>query len=365
MRRLRSWLRADVFRFLRQAPPSPPESATPAHSGDTVPRNPLRPNAEEMVKQAKPITPRARSIRRSPAKLLISLIAFGGALLLGWGLRTAQVPAYVVGLLGVSLFVASVTFLVLHFYDIDKRFDRHAVDSEARIDESFRKISEATNLFSLVEASALKTDAVTQLVANSVRIKPNPQLIFDYAQHEVQRLSEILKTLGDAADLTYDGEDRNSLLGLTRYTRATIDAVNATSDMPGEIQFDGSLWQSDLGQRFLEAQRDAVRRNVRIRRIFILSHPKLREDAAFRYVIEMHSAIGIEVRVLDPIVFPRQFVPVISDFVLFDGVVSYQTSQAAYQSQASIASTQLVTNPSKVQRAIERFQDLWLVATPL
>ncbi|GIF98445.1 phosphatidylserine/phosphatidylglycerophosphate/cardiolipin synthase family protein [Catellatospora citrea] len=312
---------------------------------------------------------------RTPMKVLVSLVAFGITFLATYVFEALGThPDVLVGF-GASLFVAGVTFVVQFLYDVERRLDkmeeqlsRHSAENEARINEGFQRISEATHLFSLVEASAMQTDAITQLVGNSVRIKPSPQLVFDLAQTEIQRLSEMLKTLGDSGDLTYDGEDRDWLLGLTKHVNHSLDAISTTLDVGGQDYFDGSLWQSDLGQRYLEAQRDAIRRNVRVRRIFILDRAELVEDENFRRVIGMHHDIEIEVRALDPTRFPRQFIPPFGDFIVFDGVVSYQTSPSAPVTdlnRATIASTQLITNPVKVQRNVDRFNDLWKVAAPL
>jgi hypothetical protein len=312
---------------------------------------------------------------RTPTKILISLAFFCVTFIATWVFEALGAQPKVLIGFGASLFVAGVAFVVQFLYDVEKRMDtreeeldRHSSENAARINEGFQKINAATHLFSLVEASALKTDAITQLVGNSVRIKPSPQLVFDLAQSEIHRLSDMLKTLGDAGDLTYDGEDRDWLLGLTKHVGHSLDAISTTLDVGGQDYFDGSLWQSDLGQRYLEAQRDAIKRNVRVRRIFILDRPELRDDANFRRVVEMHDDIKIEVRALDPTLIPRQFIPPIFDFIIFDGVVSYQTSpstQVTDLSRTAIASTQLVTNPTKVQRNIDRFNDLWKVATPL
>ncbi|MEV4410888.1 phosphatidylserine/phosphatidylglycerophosphate/cardiolipin synthase family protein [Catellatospora sp. NPDC049609] len=312
---------------------------------------------------------------RTPMKILISLAFFSITFLATWTFEVlGDADAKVLTGFGASLFVAGVAFVVQFLYDVEKRLDmmeaelvRTSQTNEERINQGFQKINAATNLFSLVEASALKTDAITQLVGNSVRIKPNPQLVFDLAQHEIHRLSEMLKTLGDSGDLTYEGEDRDWLLGLTKHVNHTLDAISTTLDVGGGQDYlNGSLWQSDLGQRYLEAQRDAIKRNVRVRRIFILDRPDLRGDDNFRRIVEMHDDLRIEVKVLDPTLQSRQFVPPIFDFIIFDSVVSYQTSAApATDRRTPIASTQLVTHPAKVQRNIERFNDLWKLATPV
>ncbi len=327
------------------------------------------------MKRPESRSPNAAPASRTSTKIIVSLLAFGAVFAVSWTLAKSSMPAEVVVTFGTSLFVAGVTFVVQFLLDVERRLDRmgdeltqHAAANETRIAEGFQRINEANRLFGLIEASALKTDAITQLVGNSVRVKPNPSLVFDLAQTEIQRLSEMLKTLGDSGDLTYEGEDRDWLLGLTRHVNDTIDAVSSTLDLGDQDFFDSSVWQSDLGQRYLEAQREAIRRNVRVRRIFVLDRPNLRDDAKFRRLVQMHDDVSIEVRALDPTLFPGQYIPPIFDFIVFDGVVSYQTLPSAPVNELNrlpVATTQLVTSPARVQRNIDLFNELWRIATPV
>jgi hypothetical protein len=323
---------------------------------------------------AHPIPPDAGSTKL-PLKVFVSLSLFAITYLLTTVLTETATNTDVVVGLGASLFVAGVAFIVQFLYDLEKRlarmeqeYSRHATVNEQRINEGFEKINEATKLFSLVEASALRTDEVTKLVSRAVQIKPSPELIFDLAQHEIARLSDLLKTLGNEGDATYEGEDRDWMLALTRSVTSTLDATSTTVDVGGHDFLDGSLWQSDLGQRYLEAQRDAIRRGVRVRRIFILDHPELRDDLNFRKVVSMQDDIGIEVRAMDPTLMPGQFIPPVFDLIIFDGVVSYQatpTARVNHLSRQNIASTQLITTQASVRSNIDRFNALWQVATPI
>lgn len=58
---------------------------------------------------------------------------------------------------------------------------------------------------------------------------------------------------------------RDCLLGLTMQSRHTIDAVSLSTAHADGKEFDGGLWISDLGQRYLALQRDATCREVVIR----------------------------------------------------------------------------------------------------
>lgn len=309
--------------------------------------------------------------QRVLTKLVISLLFGGVGYFLAQFVDISQVD--IVLQLGVSVFVAGIAFVVQFLYDVEKRlevmelaYEAHATATEQRIKQEFEKINEATKLFSLVEASALKTDAMTQLVQNSTKIEATPPLIFEFVQAEILRLSEWLKPLGEGADVTYEGEDRDWLLGLTKAANSAIDATSlSTVDAGGKGFVDGGLWASDLGQRYLDAQRDAVKRGVAIRRIFIMDRPELLTDPDFRFICQLHSDIGIEVRVLDPSKIPGTRRGSLFDFVIFDGVLSYQATPASRvgdQTRPVVINTQLITRSSAVQDRIQRFQDLWRAA---
>ncbi len=310
-------------------------------------------------------------VQHLPLKVLVSLalgaVGYGSSQLLDGS------HASVIRGLAVSIYVAGVTLVVQFLYEVERRLDameaayeRHASATEERISHEFKKINEATALFSLVEASALRTDAVTQLVRNSTRIEASPPLVFEFAQSEIARLSEVLKAISEGADVTYEGEDRDWLLGLTKTAVATIDATSLTTvDAGGRGFVDGGLWSSDLGQRYMDVQRDATKRGVVIRRIFIMDRPELLTDPDFVSVCRLHQEIGIEARVLDPSQIPGTRRGSLFDFVIFDGVLSYQATPASRvgdRSRPVIINTQLVTRPLAVQDRILRFQDLWKAA---
>src|SRR5262245_16439147 len=169
---------------------------------------------------------------------------------------------------GTSVFVSGIAFItqflveveaeirgvVRTVRDLDGRYAQIEKSQQA-IKEEFSRINDATKLFSLVEASALNTDAMTQLVKNSTTVAPGtPSLIFDCAQAEIGRPSGYLKELGRGGDVTYEGEDRDWMLGLTKVASISIDATSLTTvDAGGRDYVDGGLWSSDLGMLYLEA----------------------------------------------------------------------------------------------------------------
>jgi hypothetical protein len=237
------------------------------------------------------------------------------------------------------------------------------------VQSGFTKINEATELFGLVEASALRTDAVTQLVRHSTQLDPTaPPLIFRFAQDEIGRMSEFLKELSEGGNVSYEGEDRDWMLSLTRNSNSSIDATSLTTvDAGGRGFVDGGLWASDLGQRYLEVQRSAIVRGVRIRRVFIMDRPDLADDPGFVAVCKMQDEMGIEVRILDSLAIPEVRRSSLFDFILFDDSISYESTPASSiegSVRPAIVNTRLELRAARVKNRIERFKDLWSSGRP-
>jgi hypothetical protein len=261
-----------------------------------------------------------------------------------------------------TVFISAVVFVVQYLIEVDKQLEatrREVVDGLSRINE-------ATELFGLVEASAVQTDVVTQLVRNATRVdKEMPQLVQAFAQWEIARISTLLRELGEG-NVIYEGEDRDWLLGLTHNTRRSLDALslNVVDQGPGE--FDGGFWTTDAGQRYLEAQRDRIRDGVTIRRIFFVDRSERLESEMFRRICKMHTEIGVQVRVLKPGALATPLG--LFDFILFDDVVSYEVTPSAPQvgeiTTHTFVHTLLVLEPPRVKQRTDRFRELWEAASP-
>lgn len=272
-----------------------------------------------------------------------------------------------------SLFIGGVTLVVQFLVDFESRLHlvelaqtQHLGTIEGLVEDKFSKINEATELFGSIEDSALRTDEVTQLVRHSTRLDPSTdQLIYDFAQSQLGRISDLLKGLGEGGDVSYEGEDRDWLLGLTHSARSTIDAASLPDvDASGGFA-EGGFWTSDLGQRYLEGQRDAVQRGVTIRRVFVVERSDQAGDADLLRICKLHMDLGVKVRILDPSMLPRTRQTSMFDFILFDGVVSYETTPAAAAGQGvrpTIAHTRLVLPRPRVAERVQRFKDLWEAA---
>lgn len=276
--------------------------------------------------------------------------------------------------LSITIFVAGVLLIAQLLIDFESRLtaveeeeSRATAEIRTLVESGFSKINEATELFGLVEASALRTDVVTQLVRNSTELEPSsPPLVYRFAQSEIGRMSQFLKELKDG-DASYDGEDRDWLLGLTRNVKTSIDATSMTLVDAGGRGFYGGFWETDLGQRYLEMQREVAQRQVKIRRVFILDRPELVDDPNFLQICLLQTNMNIEVRILDAAAIPATRKSSLFDFILFDNVISYEVTPASRVDDAmrpTILNTRLVLRPDRVEDRIDRFRDLWASARP-
>jgi hypothetical protein len=309
------------------------------------------------------------SLTSGLATFLLVILAFVGSI----GLE-----ARVLAGLGFAIFVAGVILVAQIMVEIHSRLDAVQAEqtssfarTERQIHQEFKKINAATELFGAVEASALRTDAMTQLVSHATKLsETTPPLVWEFAQREISRLSEVLRHLGRGSDATYEGEERDWLLGLTASVHRSIDSTSlVTVDARGRGFIDGGLWTSDLGQRYLQAQSDAIRRGVYVRRVFILDRGELAPDADLRAVVEMQMSVGVDVRLLSPkdVALGRR--TSLIDFVIFDQALSYEATPATPASLATyrpvVVNTRLIMDAPRVRDRIQRFEDLWESATSL
>ena len=155
---------------------------------------------------------------------------------------------------------------------------------------------------------------------------------------------------------------------MTREAERSIDAISLSTVDAGVLGLDGGLWTSDLGIRYLELQREAIDRKVRIRRIFVFENEELARDETFQRITQMQRDVGVEVRMLDHQLIPDWLQSMIFDFIVFDGAVSYETTPAttfaAGQTRPGILRTRLAPMPARVRDLEDQFEQLWEAADP-
>jgi hypothetical protein len=187
-------------------------------------------------------------------------------------------------------------------------------------------------------------------------------LLWRLARREIERVTSFMRQLPPGQAITYDGEDREWLLGLTREAQTSIEAIS----LAGPDGFDDGLWTSDLGVRYLELQRQAIRRGALVQRIFIFENELLTRDESFLRIAQMQRDTGIDVRVLNFRRIPGWLHGMISDFIIFDREVSYEMMHGAPLSYTRfpVFRTILEPTPWRVAELREHFKQLWTAAEP-
>jgi hypothetical protein len=262
--------------------------------------------------------------------------------------------------------VVTLGFVVILFM-VDTELRISAVDG--RLAAGFARISRSAELSALMERSVLGTAMLTDFLETTGQVdgRVNP-LLQRLTRREIERVTSFVRQLPVASEIAYDGEDRDWLLGLTREAERSIDAISLSTVDAGMRGFDGGLWTSDLGTRYLELQREAITRKVRIRRIFVFENVDLARDETFLRITQVQRDVGVEVRMLDHELIPDWLQAMIFDFILFDGSVSYEsvpaTAFTAGQTRPAIIRTLLTPMPDRVRDLEGRFEQLWYMADP-
>jgi len=285
--------------------------------------------------------------------LLIGLITLAAGNLGGMRIQ------YTVELAAIAAFgVALILFVV------DTEIRLAAVGE--RVTAGFAQIGSLAELSSKMERSSLGPALLVEFLeaASQVDGRVN-SLLQRVASREVERLTAFVRQLQLGGEIAYDGEDRDWLLGLAQEAESSIDAISLSTVDAGVLGLDGGLWTSDLGIRYLDHQRKAIARKVRIRRIFVIERQDMAHDESFLRVTQMQRNAGVQVRMLAQELIPDYLQSMIFDFIVFDRVVSYETTPfTAGQPRPGTLRTRLAPEPARVRDLEQRFEQLWELADP-
>jgi hypothetical protein len=231
------------------------------------------------------------------------------------------------------------------------------------------KADRSTRLSELMQRSVLDTALLTDFLeaAGQADASVSP-LLQRLARREIERVTWLMRQLPARGEISYNGEDREWLLGLTEEAEHSIDAISLSTADAGTRGLDGGLWTSDLGTRYLTLQRAATDRQVSIRRIFVFENEDLARDETFVKMIQMQRAVGVDVRLLHYQLIAEWLQTMISDFIIFDGAVSYEmTESTTYYlggSRPTMVRTLLTPMPARVRDLENKFKQLWAAADP-
>jgi hypothetical protein len=267
--------------------------------------------------------------------------------------------------LALTVVVAFGSALVLFIVDTEIRLS----GIHDRIADGFAKLGRSAGPSSGSHRSILDEALLTDLLetASQTDERVNP-LLQRLARRELERVTAFVRQLPVGGEITYEGEDREWLLGLTREAERSIDAISLSTVDAGTAGLDGGLWTSDLGIRYLGLQREAIARKVRIRRVFVFENAEMARDETVSRITQVQRDVGVEVRMLDHLFIPDWMQSMIFDFIVFDGTVTYETTPATAfavgQTRPGILRTLLAPVPARVRELEERFEQLWDAADP-
>lgn len=272
--------------------------------------------------------------------------------------------------LTLSAFIGGVVLIVQFLIEFEQRLEgvekqvvEHAVAMTSLVE---RRLGEISDVVELVERSITRVDVI-EFLQNAVNIDDGSPLLFDFAHEEIRRVSRFLKEVNDGM-ASYFGEDRDWLFGLTRSARTSIDATSLATVDAGGQGFEDGFWDTDIGRRYLELQRAATERGVRVRRIF-MPNDSGGDESAFHEMCALHASFGVDVHVLRSDAVPPQLQNALFDFILFDDTISYQVTPAARVPSAAnrptIINTTLVRRPDMVEINKSHFNALWAASEPL
>ena len=193
-----------------------------------------------------------------------------------------------------------------------------------------------------------------------------PPLVTDLVDAELARISTFMSQLQTGC-ATYLGEDQDWLMALACSTRSSLDATSlSTADRTG-LRFDRTFWTSDIAQRYLLSQREIITRGVAVRRLFVLDRPELAGDPDLIRLCRQQTQLGIQVRLLVPSAVPPDHAGTVTDFIIFDRVLAYETLGPRWPTDDGCepaTRTQLWLDPAQIADRVRLFQDLWHASAP-
>jgi hypothetical protein len=307
-----------------------------------------------------------RLARKIGWTLLAGFIGFAGSALLDNVLHVSLADQLIL-----TVVIGGVTLLVQYLAEFEHRLNESErvqretlEDLRVLIRQGFESVNEATGLMADIDRSAGRRDLLKQVIRRSAHIAPTAlPLAQSLAHSETRRLAETLQSLSDGHEVFYDGEDREFLLALARGIKVSLLATSWATISAQNVGFEAGFWLTDLGARYLDLQRMAVGRGVVIQRVFIVESPTLRSNPELIQILAMQRSAGIEVRLVDGAVAADGG---LTDFVIFDEQICYDTTPVTRREAPGAPwrlTTRLVLNEETVRHRMERFRELWSMAT--
>ncbi|MEV4680533.1 DUF6879 family protein [Streptomyces kurssanovii] len=250
---------------------------------------------------------------------------------------------------GAALMVPLMNGFTSRLTSVEETLATHTCEMKEMVTGGLARLNEITELFDLVDRSALPREAVARLVRSAATAGTlAPAIVQDFVRVEIMRLAALMEDLGQ--EVAYREGDHDWIMTLTGCAALTIDATSTWGEA------DRDLWRSELGARYLCAQRDAIERDVRIRRLFIIEEPEHDLPELSRLRAEQQN-IGIDVRVLALSgLAPKVRLAGIDDFIVFDESLSYEIS---FDLRGVAARTAIDLHSDRIAHRVQQFRTLW------
>jgi hypothetical protein len=311
---------------------------------------------------------RTSIVFRALVTIFISSATFLGTRLAGQSMESTVL---------LSVFVGGVALVVQYLGEFQRQ-----------LQEGLATLNEATRLYQALRDSPVAPPVIEQLVTNLTAIRNTGiDMLTRLALADLQRSMSTIQQLS-GSEASYDGEEREWLLTLTREAKEEIAATSSNL-------VDEWFWDTQAGDQYLREQADACARGVLVRRIFLVeSAPSQgltprgggrkaqgkrqqaalknlrkrgkRQQAALKELRERQEAAGIKVRTLDVSHLTPAQRKAYRDLVLFDNRISYRVRPPARFGQSSdpadVAETQLSARREVVELGRVRFEELWALA---
>ncbi|MFJ3304065.1 hypothetical protein ACIPSA_13225 [Streptomyces sp. NPDC086549] len=301
------------------------------------------------------------------AQSVLLKVGITGVLGIGSYVITNLFEASEVAKITLSLLIGASALMVQFMRDFEKgtkvlgtRLEEHASAVERRVTDGFVRFGDIFEFLGRLDDDTQRSAEVERLVRNVAALEPAPGgILKEFVDAELKRVADLMGQLG-GAHVDYEGEDRNWLLTLVDRVEETMVAASTHEDL--------DFWKTDLGRRYLMAQRDAIsHRGVSIRRLIIVESPD-HIDHDLRKLREQQESMDIEVRIVSVSTLPQNLrIYPVHNFVVFDGAISYEVSPDLHGGRGTdaepvnpmIASTKLVLMRRDVDKRIARFEELW------
>jgi hypothetical protein len=254
-----------------------------------------------------------------------------------------------------SVFIAGVVLVVQYLTLFERKLDRseeRLTQHEAVVDGMLNKVTRAARLFTRIEDSPIDPTNIERLVDNLRTLKADaPDLISGLAVSEFERLTKFIENLG-SGEAKYKGEDREWLLTLTRTVKTEILATSSP-------EVDGNFWDTEFAAEYSDAQTEAVARDVKIRRVFMVSGRQI-SDLALADLRRQQAQLNFEVRFVDTDKLTKNQLTRIDNFVVFDRQLYYHLQPPLKSDSGStVVQTRLSRWADDVDAAVTRFEQWW------